>query len=192
MSKVYDRVEWYYLKNVMDVMEFKPNLIELIMKCVSSALVNGTRKSHIVPSRELRQGDPLSPYIFLLCNKGLICLLNKLARELQIPRIKVGRGAPSINYLLFIDDNVIFYKADVGTTRKIQQVVEVYEKAFGQCIKSNKTTMVFGKNTPTRTREELISHWTNDTLQQHEKYFNLPPMIGKSKRKAFSKIKDRV
>lgn len=86
-------------------------------------LVNGLPRGHFVSSRWLRQEDPLSPYLFLLCTEGLISLLNKPTQELQIPKIKVYRGvwAPSINHLLFAYDNVLFCKTNVDTTKKIQQ-----------------------------------------------------------------------
>lgn len=55
-------------------------MVELITGCVLSAtfsvLINGIPKGHIIPSRGLRQGNPLSPYLFLLCTEGLINLLS--------------------------------------------------------------------------------------------------------------------
>lgn len=61
--------------------------------------------------------------------------------------IKVCRGAPSINHLLFTDDNVIFCKVDVDTTKKVQSLLLEYELASGECINSNKIVMVSRKNT---------------------------------------------
>lgn len=93
------------------------------MNFVSSAsfsiLVNGSPRGHIVMSKGFRQGDPLSLYLFLLCTEGLISLLNRPDQEFQIPGIKLCRGAPSINHLLVVDDNVLFCKADVDTTKKV-------------------------------------------------------------------------
>lgn len=112
MSKACDRVEWNYLEKVMMVMGFKPSFIWSIMSCVSSAsfsmLVNDSLKGHIIPLRGLRQRDLLFPYLFLLCTEGLISLLSNSNHELHILGIQVCRGAPSINHLLFVDDNVLF------------------------------------------------------------------------------------
>ena len=79
MSKAYDQVEWGFLKKVMEKMAFGEKWVKLIMECIStvsySILVNGEPKGDIKPSRGIRQGDPLSPYLFLLCSKGLNRLL---------------------------------------------------------------------------------------------------------------------
>ncbi|XP_040998143.1 uncharacterized protein LOC121244182 [Juglans microcarpa x Juglans regia] len=120
MSKAYDRVEWVFLKKMMEALGFASGLIHIVMKCVCtvsfSVLVNGSPKGYIIPSRGIRQGDPLSPYLFLLCTEGLISLLKRtVGRELQVFDVSnkkihrvVSWNPPPIGFLKLNVDEAMF------------------------------------------------------------------------------------
>ena len=76
-----------------------------MMQCVStvaySIRINGKSKDHIVPSRGLRQGDPLSPYLFLLCAEGLSALIKKAVVEGSMEGISVCRNGLALSHLFF-------------------------------------------------------------------------------------------
>lgn len=81
MSKAYDRVEWTFLKEMMLRLGFSRRWVDLIMTCISSVKyrirVNGVLIEEFVPERGLRQGDPISRYLFLLCDERFSSLLHK-------------------------------------------------------------------------------------------------------------------
>jgi hypothetical protein len=79
MQKAYDRVEWTFLRKILIRLGFDTGWVDLIMVCVSSVRyqvhLNNDLSYYIYPSRGVHQGDPLSPYLFLLCAEGLSSLL---------------------------------------------------------------------------------------------------------------------
>jgi hypothetical protein len=85
------------------------------MKCVTTInyqiKVNGEYTTRIYPQRGLRQGDPLSPYLFILCAEGLSAMLQKAEENGKLKGLKVCRGAPSVNHLFFADDSLILMQA---------------------------------------------------------------------------------
>ena len=95
MSKAYDRVEWQFLEKILLKMVFQGSWVKMIMQCVStvtySILLNGEPQGFIQPSRGLRQGDPLSPFLFLFCAEGLNALLCKAAEDNEIRGLSLCR-----------------------------------------------------------------------------------------------------
>ena len=134
MSKAYDRVEWVWLEKVMEKLGFANRIRDLIMRCVStvtySIKINRVSRGHIIPFRGIRQGDPLSPYLFLLCAKGLFALIQSAVDRGQMEGVKICRGGPRFSHLFFADDSPFFCKATLEECDELQRLLGVYEKAF--------------------------------------------------------------
>lgn len=109
MSKAYDRVEWSYMEAMLLRMGFDNHVVHLFMSCLNSVKYSiahaGRNFGLIIPERGLRQGDPLSSYLFLICMEGLSSLLQDFERKRLIAGIKVARMAPSISHMFFADDS---------------------------------------------------------------------------------------
>jgi hypothetical protein len=100
---------------MMAKMGFCQKWIRWIMLCVEtvdySIIVNGHMVGPVVPGRGLRQGDPLSPYLFIICAEGLSALIRQAENRGELHGIKICRKAPIISHLLFADDCFLFFKA---------------------------------------------------------------------------------
>ena len=196
MSKAYDRVEWPYLEASLRKMGFHEKWITLMMMCVKtvfySVLINGEPKGKIVPSKGLRQEDPISPYLFLLCAEGLSAMLKKEEEEGYIKGVAVSRGALSISHLFFANDSIIFYQVSILECERVLKVLEDYERDSGQKVNKEKIALYFSKNTRREMQNQVQQMFGAEIVRQHEKYLGLPPLVGRGKRKAFSRIKDQV
>ena len=73
--------------------------------------VNGDLVGPITHERGLRQGDPLSPYLFIICVEGLSVLIRQAEARGELHGCHISRGAPSISHLLFTDDRFFFFNA---------------------------------------------------------------------------------
>ena len=196
MSKAYDRVEWDYLQAIMMKLGFHVQWGKLVMVCVRSAtysiLVNGEPKGYITPQRGLRQGDPLSPYLFLLCVEGLSAVLRKAERERLLKGVSIRRGGPWVSHLFFADDSIVFCRATNADCIALQNLLTLYANASGQVVNSDKTALFFSPNTSQQARNTICSFFGISPDTQFEKYLGLPPMVGRAKWRAFNEIKDRV
>lgn len=99
-----------------------------------------------MPTRGIRQGDPLSPYLFILCVEGLSSLITHSINEGSLKGLVMCLGAPVIHHLLFADDSFLFDEATEIECRKFQHILSTYKRASGQKINLQKSSVVFSKN----------------------------------------------
>ena len=175
---------------------FDANWVELIMHCVSSVrysfLINGKPCGYVIPHRGLRQGDPLSPYLFLLCAEGLSALINYAVRSRLWHGLRICDGAPSISHLLFADDSMLYARASVQDCVVINRILQVYKDASGQQVNLQKSSMVFSENVRPSDRTILSDLLGMSITDKHNKYLGIPTHVGQSRNDTFAYIKDNL
>ena len=166
------------------------------MGCVTtssfSICLNGKAYGNFKPTRGLRQGDPLSPYLFFICAEAFTSLL---AREEELGRlhgVSICQSAPSISHLLFADDSLVFCQAKQEEVQMTSDVLDLYAMASGQCINFEKSYVYFSSNTSRVQKDSIKNVLRVREVEKFESYLGLPTLIGRSKYQAFSFLKERV
>ena len=167
-----------------------------MMECIStvrySIVVNGRSVGNIIPARGLRQGDPLSPYLFNLCVKALSSMLTHAEAKGIITRVPTSPKGPRLSHLFFANDSLLFCKVNSVEWRYLTKILERYERASGQKLNKDKTSLFFSHNTSSEKREEISQLLGLKAMEKYEKYLGLPTLVGRLRLKAFKGIKDKV
>ena len=153
MNKAYDRVSWNFLTAVLKTMGFSDKWLKWISQCVTtvtySILINGCPTQTFTPTRGLRQGDPLSPYLFLLCANIFSCALAKQEHTNKLTGLKIGGSSPPLTHLFFADDSFLFFKNNTKSLISIQSTLNWYYTLSGQTINLDKSELYCSPNMTT-------------------------------------------
>ena len=150
LQKAYDRVNWKFLSIVLLHFGFNETFTNWIMSCVSSVsfevVVNGGKFAGFKPSRGLRQGDPLSPYLFILGQEVLSRFIEHDLRLKNVAGIKTSISGPTISHVMYADDIVLFSKASRKDAESLVKILEYYRWS-SQAINRRKSGVFFSKHT---------------------------------------------
>jgi len=134
-EKAYDSVRWSFLLDMLLKMGFHRKWTKWVKGCLEtttvSVLVNGSPTEEFRPTRGLRQGDPLAPFLFLIVVEGLAGLVRKVVKEELLSGIKVGRAELECCLLQFANDTLFMCEdsfSNVFNPRRMQFWEPVVEK----------------------------------------------------------------
>ncbi|CAM8991132.1 unnamed protein product [Rhodiola kirilowii] len=192
MSKAYDRMEWSFLKQMMIKLGFPEQWTRLVMECISSVRYKIKLNDLIIdippPERGLRQGDPLSPYLFLICSEWLSMKLVAEANSKRLKGVRVCQGAPMVSHLFFADDSVFFMKATEQNARRLRAILSEYEVLSGQRISAEKSEIVYSRNVAAPLRQLINGVFAVKEVEAHSKYLGLPLAFSHNKVELFKYI----
>jgi hypothetical protein len=144
-AKAYDSLNWSYLLWVLREMGFGDKWVEMVNACLSSAtssvLINGSPTKEFPIERGLRQGDPLSPFLFILAMEGLHLLINKELGGGNFCPAKIGSKEIKISHLFYADDVIFVAEWSKENFLCIQRILNIFSNASGLRINNGKSNL---------------------------------------------------
>ncbi|KAL8130357.1 LOW QUALITY PROTEIN: hypothetical protein V2J09_019512 [Rumex salicifolius] len=150
LEKAYDHLRWDFLVDTLHDAGFPDKWVGWISECVSTAslrvLLNGEATTQFQPSRGIRQGDPISPYLFILCIERLSQMIIARVQSRSWRPIRISRGGPAISHMLFADDILLMAEASVTQIQRIKACLDEFCRASGQRVNCSKTKLFISPN----------------------------------------------
>ncbi|XP_019225393.1 PREDICTED: uncharacterized protein LOC109206976 [Nicotiana attenuata] len=157
LRKTYDSIEWSFVEEMLHAMNFPQRFIKWIMACITttkySIAINGGLYRNIVGKRGLRQGDPISPLLFVICMEYLTRILNKVADMREFGYHTKCRGI-KLNHLCFADDILLFCKGNYQSAMLMLRGLQSFTNASRMTTNAGKSN-IFSANMPKQELEDL-------------------------------------
>ncbi|KAL2453242.1 Uncharacterized protein Adt_49258 [Abeliophyllum distichum] len=199
MAKAYDRLDWGFLISVLEGFGFDTIWIDRIQRCISefhfSVLLNGRPCGFFHSSRGLRQGDPISPSLFILAADYFSRILTRQYQQIASMAYRHG-GDALISHLCFADDMIIFANSQKQSIRRVLHCIEHYERASGQLVNRDKSGIILPRRATIQQIHRLEHLIGFRHQQQPVTYLGVP--LFKGHRKIFlyddliQKVRSRI
>jgi hypothetical protein len=196
MAKAFDQMEWSFLLHIFRLLGFNDLWIHMIHQCLSSVkfsvMLDGSPYGNFSSSRGLRQGDPLSPFLFILGAEALSRLILSEENNGKLHGIQISRNSPSVSHLAYADDFFFFSKAKVSEAETFLLCLKKYEGWSGQMVNFTKSSIFFSKNTKPPIISAITAILNLRQIPPLAKYLGLPLFFHRNKAAAFEEIKQKV
>lgn len=195
ISKAYDRLEWRFLLRAMGIMGFSTGFQDLVYRSICNiryrVCVNGFYSQEFRSSRGVRQGDPLSPLLFIIAQQILSYNLNHRQDSSVLSPYSLGRKVKPISHLFYADDMLIFTNGRLNSLQRLKQLMGRYEAASGQQINLQKSALYVSKRI-TRARITRIQRLTGCQAKQLPfKYLGAPIYNGRCRIQFFDETVEK-
>nr|XP_043625440.1 uncharacterized protein LOC122596860 [Erigeron canadensis] len=159
IRKAYDTVSWSFLGEILNNIGFHEKMVQWIMTCVTttkfSICLNGEMHGYFKGGRGLRQGNPLSPYLFTLVMEVFNLIMCKNIEDSKDYKYYFGCKELNLSHICFVDDLLVLCKGDLGSVKVVKKPLEEFSSVSGLVPNLGKSTIFFG-SIAERERQDLL------------------------------------
>jgi hypothetical protein len=177
ISKAFDKLNWDYMRAMLLAFGFDQRWVTWIMNLTSSAffsiLVNGIPSRTFSPTRGIRQGDPLSPFLFIIMAEGLGRSIQAAIAENRLKGLPLHGIHPPISHSQFVDDSLLMGTPTVREANAILDILQTFADASGlECNKEKSQIFFFNSPPPIQRHITDILGFRRSSLPS--KYLGIP------------------
>lgn len=147
IAKAYDKVNWTYMKRVLSAFGFDHNWVRWVMALVTSSsfsiLVNGSPSEVFSPSRGLRQGDPLFPFLFILMMEALGRSIKQAKAVGKIKGLLLSENGQALTHQQLVDDTMLQGIPIFKEATTYKQILNAFAMAIGMEVNLSKSKIFF-------------------------------------------------
>ncbi|XP_019164336.1 PREDICTED: uncharacterized protein LOC109160503 [Ipomoea nil] len=196
LEKAYDRISWDFLQDTLYGLGMERHWVNIIMECVTTPklaiLWKGSQLDWITPTRGLRQGDPISPYLFVLCMERLSRLIKEEVHKKNWKGVKLSRYGPELTHLFFADDMVLIAEASLEQMKVIKGCLQKFEKASGQKVSIQKSQIHFGRNVEPALAQDITREADFVCTKDLGRYLGVPSIHGRVTSNIFTPLIEKI
>lgn len=194
LSKAFDSLSWAYIQKILVAFGFAHSWVRWIYNMLSSVfysvLINGIPSATYRPSRGIRQGDPLSPFLFVIMAEGLGRAITAAKHDRHIRGLSFN-NSPAFTHQQFVDDNMLFGHPSVQEAHRIKSILSTFSDASGALINKIKSQILFF-NTPVITQRAIVHILGFSSASLPSKYLGAPLMASALKHTSWIQLLEKL
>ena len=195
-EKAYDRLRWSFIRDTLNQMNLPILLVNVIMECVTSTsmqvLWNGEPTRSFKPTRGIRQGDPLSPYLFVMCMERLYQTIEEEIMAQRWKPIRASRNGPLLSNLFFADDIILFAEANSDQARIVNDCLGRFCCASGQRVSCTKSRIYFSTNVTQDMQHDISQILNMEATEDLGLYLGMPTLTHRITKDTFSHLCEKL